>query len=51
MNLPTIIIAAAVAAAFVAVLISEIKKRRAGVSSCSCGGNCGSCGGCCHSQK
>ena len=41
MNLPTVIALALVAAAFGAVVIREIKKKRAGKA--SCGGNCGSC--------
>lgn len=52
MNLPTILIASAVAVVFLAIVICEIRKKKQGKSSCSCG----SCGGCpmsgsCHTQK
>lgn len=48
--LPTIIIAAIIAAAFAAVLIRGIINKKKGKSSCSCG-----CGGCamkesCHKE-
>lgn len=51
MNWPTIIVAAIVAAIFIAIVISGIRKRRNGSGGCSCG-----CGGCamrdaCHHQK
>ena len=51
MNIPTIIVAAIVAVLFVAIVVSEIKKKKSGKGSCSCG-----CSGCamkdvCHSQK
>ena len=51
MNAPTIIIAAIVAAVFVAIVVNEIKKRKSGRGSCSCG--CGSCGmkDICHQKK
>ena len=53
MNAPTLIVAIIVATIFVAIVINEIKKRKQGKGSCSCGGSCGSCGcGCDHySQK
>ncbi len=41
MNAPTIIIAAIVALIFIAIVVSEIRKRRNGKGGCSCG-----CGGC-----
>ncbi len=41
MNAPTIIIASIVAVIFVAIVVSEIIKKKKGKSSCSCG-----CGGC-----
>ncbi len=51
MNLPTIIVLGVVAAVFIAVVINEIRKKRQGKSSCSCG-----CSGCafknrCHTNK
>ncbi len=51
MNAPTIVVALIVAAIFVAIVISEIKKRKSGSGSCSCG-----CSGCsmsdvCHGNK
>lgn len=51
MNWPTIIIAAIVAAVFLAIVISGIKNKKNGKSSCSCG-----CGGCamkdsCHPEN
>lgn len=51
MNVSTIIVAAIVAVLFVAIVVNEIKKRKNGKGSCSCG-----CSGCamkdtCHSQK
>lgn len=53
MNFPTIIIAAIVAAVFIAIVVSEVRKRRSGKSSCSCGGGCSGCGmnGSCHGSK
>ncbi len=41
MNAPTIIIASIVAVIFIAIVASEIIKKKKGKSSCSCG-----CGGC-----
>ncbi|MDO4608658.1 MAG: FeoB-associated Cys-rich membrane protein [Clostridia bacterium] len=41
MNLPTIIILSVIAVIFVAIVINEIRKKKQGKSSCSCG-----CGGC-----
>ena len=51
MNWPTFIIAAIVAVIFVAIVFSEIRKRKSGRGSCSCGGSCGACpmGASCHS--
>lgn len=51
MNWPTIIIASIIAVIFVAIVVGEIKKRKSGQGSCSCG-----CSGCamaesCHSTK
>lgn len=51
MNLPTIIVAAIVAVVFVAVIAVQIRNKKQGKTSCSCG-----CGGCalresCHGAK
>ncbi|MEQ2457085.1 FeoB-associated Cys-rich membrane protein [Flavonifractor hominis] len=53
MNLPTLLIALAVLAVFVAIVARGIHNRRAGRSSCSCGGSCGhcGCGELCHPKK
>lgn len=40
MNVPTIIVAAIVAAVFIAIVITDIRRRKKGAG-CSCG--CGSC--------
>ncbi len=52
MNLPTLIVLSLVAAAFIAVVVNEIRKKKQGKGSCSCGGSCGACpmGGSCHSN-
>ncbi|WP_394272120.1 FeoB-associated Cys-rich membrane protein [Butyricicoccus sp.] len=44
MNLATFLVAAVVAAVFLAIVISGIRKRKKGGGSCSCGCSCGSCG-------
>ena len=41
--LTTVLVGSVIAALFVAVIISEVKKKKSGKSSCSCGGNCGAC--------
>lgn len=53
MNLPTILIAAIVAIIFLAIVIAEIRNKKKGKHSCSCGGSCESCGmNCsCHQNK
>lgn len=45
MNLPTILIGAAVLAIFVAVVVRLILDHKNGRGACSCG-DCASCGGC-----
>ncbi|MBQ7322330.1 MAG: FeoB-associated Cys-rich membrane protein [Clostridia bacterium] len=32
----------------IAVIVSEIRKKKRGQGSCSCGGQCGACGMDCH---
>ena len=53
MDWPTIIVATIIGLIFVAIVVTQIRNRRNGKSSCSCGGSCGSCGasGFCHPQK
>jgi len=48
MNLPTFLVAVAVAALFCLIVYREIRNRRSGKGSCSCG--CENCGGCAHRQ-
>ena len=47
----TVIIASIVAILFVAIIASEIHKKKTGKSACGC--SCGSCDGCsaCHQDK
>ena len=47
MNLPTFIVAAIVAAVFIAVVAKMIIDKKNGKSSCACGGNCSACGAAC----
>ena len=42
----TIIVGAVLLLAVAAIIKSIITKKRRGISSCSCGGNCSACGGC-----
>ena len=44
MNIATIIVAAIVAVAFISIVTSEVRKRKAGKCSCSC--SCDGCSGC-----
>ena len=44
MNPSTFIVAAIIAVAFLAIVITEIRNRKKGKGSCSCGGSCGACG-------
>ncbi len=46
MNLPTFLVAAVVAAIFVAIIVRGIKNHKEGKSSCACGGDCAHCKGC-----
>ena len=50
MNWPTLLIAALVAAAFAAIIVSGVRKKKCGKSSCSCG-SCASCGACGQFEK
>jgi len=44
----SIIIVSVIAVAFVAVVANEIRKKKQGKGSCSCGGSCGACPVGCH---
>ncbi|HIU32657.1 MAG TPA: FeoB-associated Cys-rich membrane protein [Candidatus Caccousia avistercoris] len=44
-NAATVIIALVILAVFLWIVIHGIRKRKRG-GGCSCGGNCGACGGC-----
>ncbi|MBQ7822489.1 MAG: FeoB-associated Cys-rich membrane protein [Clostridia bacterium] len=46
--LPTIIVAAIIAVIFVAIVVTGIRNKMKGKSSCSCG--CDSCGMGCHEK-
>ena len=48
MNAPTLIGALIVLAIFAAIVGRSIYNRKHGKGGCSCGGDCGSCGGACH---
>lgn len=48
MNIPTLIVAVIVGAVLVAIGAAAVKNKKSGRSSCSCGGDCGSCGHCRH---
>ena len=48
MNAPTIIAALIVLVVFAAIVGKGIYNRRHGKGGCSCGGDCGACGGGCH---
>ncbi len=39
----TVIIAALIGVAFVAIVANEVRKKKKGIHTCSCGGNCGAC--------
>ncbi len=43
----TIIITALIVVAVVAIIAVDIRNKKKGKSSCSCGGSCSSCGGGC----
>lgn len=50
MNIPTLIGTILVAAIFIAIVARGIYNKKHGKGSCSCGGDCGACGGACHSK-
>ena len=50
MNVPTLIGALIILVIFVAIVGRGIYNRKHGKSGCSCGGDCGCCGGACHSK-
>ena len=43
---PTIIVGSVVALIFIAIVVNEIYKRKAGKITSPCGKNCGACGLC-----
>lgn len=47
MNAPTIIVGLIVLVVFAAIVGKGIYNRRHGRGGCSCGGDCGACGGGC----
>lgn len=51
MNFPTLLLAALVAAVFLAIVVNGARKRKRGGSGCGCG--CAGCpnAGLCHPQK
>ena len=53
MNWLSWLIVGVIAALFVAVVVREIRNRKSGKGSCSCGGSCGSCAmnGACHGNQ
>lgn len=50
MNLPTILIGLLVLAVFIAIVARGIYNKKHGKGGCSCGGDCGACGGSCHGK-
>ncbi|MBU5627570.1 FeoB-associated Cys-rich membrane protein [Oscillibacter sp. MSJ-2] len=48
MNLPTILISLLILAVFIAIVARGICNKKHGKGGCSCGGDCGDCGGGCH---
>ena len=44
--MPSILIGLAIAAVCAAIIARGIHNKRKGKGGCSCGGNCGACGGC-----
>jgi len=53
MTMPTVIVAAIIAAVFLAIIFTGIRNRKKGKSSCSCGCSCSECAmsGACHSKE
>ena len=47
---PTVIVASVIGGIFAWIVAVQIRNKRQGKSSCSCGGNCGVCGMNCHGQ-
>lgn len=50
--MPTIIISSIIAVIVIAIIVKGILNRKAGKSSCACGGGCGGCAmkGVCHKE-
>ena len=52
LNLPTILIAALIAAVFIAIVVKSIRDKKAGKHGCGCGcEGCGSCNACHPDEK
>ena len=51
MNASTVIVALIVAAIFVAIIVSQVRKKKQGKGSCSCGCSDCSMSGICHEKK
>lgn len=43
LNLPTVIIAAIIAAAVIGIIVNGIRKAKKGEGSCACSGGCSGC--------
>ncbi len=52
MNWPTIILATAVAAAWIAIIVTAVRNRKKGKAACACGASCAGCPmhGKCHNR-
>ena len=48
MNLSTFVVASVIVIVFLAIVISDWRKKKSGKGGCSCGGSCSSCGAGCH---
>ena len=48
MNAPTILSGLIIFGLFAAIVARGIHNKRQGKGGCSCGGDCGACGGGCH---
>ena len=46
MNLPTLLVATLILSIVAAIIIKEIKNRKSGKGTCSCGMSCDTCGCC-----
>ena len=52
LNLPTVIIAAVIAVAVIAIIVNNVRKSKRGEGSCACSGGCSGCkNSCCSAEK